>query len=67
MAGIISATAVQCLTARDACLKALPLLQELGEGNLDPTKDIVTGNAALITEANAVLLALKNAVAALTT
>lgn len=67
MAGIVSATVAQCLTARDAATKALPYLQELAEGNLDPTKYIVSGNTGLVTEINTALTALKNAVAPLTT
>lgn len=67
MAGIVSATAVQCLAARDAAIKALPYLQELGEGNLDPTKTIVSGNAALIVEIDAAIDALVAAIAPLNT
>ena len=67
MAGIVSATAAQCLTARDAAIKLLPYLQELGEGNLGPTKTNVTGNAALITEIDAAVDALVAAIAPLNT
>lgn len=38
MAGIVSATQVQCLTARDATIKFLQFIQQYGQGTLVPTK-----------------------------
>ena len=38
MAGIVSATSAQCLAARDATIKLLAALQQLGQGTLAPLK-----------------------------